>query len=296
MADLDPGELRYFQAIAQHGSLTAAARELGVTQPALSGVVRRLETRLRTTLFDRTREGVSLTTTGEELLHHTAEILTSLRNAEEAIRGLETADRGRFVVGCPESLGIYFLPPVVARCAREMPGVELALRTARSRDVEHAVVRRDVDFGVVARPLPHPDVVQVDLFRDRTALFVRRSAEKAAAAARRRLREGPLIYVEGLPQTQELLSKLDDAKMVPVRRLPCGSLELVAGLAREGVGVAVLPERVASHGSGLALLSATLPSVPDVIRLVYRGDWHRTRAALRLKDMIVEHARALERR
>jgi DNA-binding transcriptional LysR family regulator len=288
MATLDVTLLRYFEAIARHGSLTGAARALDVTQPALSAALRRLETGLETTLFERTREGMTVTSTGEELLHHATEILASIERAEEAVRGLETGERGRFVVGCPESLGIYFLPRLIAQVAREMPGVELAIWTGRSRDVERAVIRREVQFGLVARPLPHPDLVQVDLFEDHTGLFVRRPGETSAAAGRRRLRRGPLLYVEGLPQTQELLAQLDADGAVPEHRLPCGSLELVKSLAAAGVGIGVLPARVAASAARpLVRLWASAPSVPDMIRLVYRGDFHRTRAATHLKEMIV---------
>lgn len=98
------------------------------------------------------------------------------------------------MVGCPESLGIYFMPAAVMRAARQLPLVELALVTARSRDVEQAVLRREVHFGVVARPLPHPDLVLVDLFRDWTGLFARRGGRGGAAQVRR----GPLVYVDGL--------------------------------------------------------------------------------------------------
>src|SRR5579884_3188870 len=129
MASLDVTQLRYFQAIARHASLTRAAGELGVTQPALTASLQRLEGALGTTLFTRTGEGVSITSTGTELLHHAEEILAALERAEQAIAGLETGERGRFVLGCPESLGIYFLPPVLARVARELPRVELALVT-----------------------------------------------------------------------------------------------------------------------------------------------------------------------
>src|SRR6516165_4224296 len=140
MASLDITGLRYFLAIARHANMTRASGDLGVTQPALTIALRRLETALGTTLFVRTREGVTITATGEELVHHASELLAGLERAEHAIAGLESGARGRFVVGCPESLGIYFMPAVVARVARELPLVELALVTARSRDVERAVL------------------------------------------------------------------------------------------------------------------------------------------------------------
>ena len=66
-----------------------------------------------------------------------------------------------------------------------------------------------------------------------------------------------------------------------------GSLEVVKSLANAGVGVGILPARVAQHGrSGLILLGALLPTAVDVIRLIYRGDLHRTRAAMRLERIL----------
>src|SRR5262249_7435009 len=78
--------------------------------------------------------------------------------------------------------------------------------------------------------------------------------------------------------------------------LSCGDLELVKSMALEGVGVALLPRRVAAYGQKgkLVRLHPELPFIPDIISLVYHSDLHRTRAALRLKDALVAHGRALE--
>jgi DNA-binding transcriptional LysR family regulator len=66
-------------------------------------------------------------------------------------------------------------------------------------------------------------------------------------------------------------------------------------MAAEGVGVGILPSRVAAHGTGgaLAPLGGSLPRVNDTIRLIYRGDLHRTRAAMHLKDIVIDTARPL---
>lgn len=63
-------------------------------------------------------------------------------------------------------------------------------------------------------------------------------------------------------------------------------------MTAEGVGVGILPSRVAASGAGaLAPLGRKLPRVTDTIRLIYRADLHRTRAAMHLKDLLVESAR-----
>ncbi|MFO0761675.1 MAG: LysR family transcriptional regulator [Byssovorax sp.] len=297
---MDLAHLRYFQAIAKRGSMTAAARDLNLSQPTLTVAVRNLEEKLGTKLFLRNRSGVTLTSTGRELLHHTAEIFSLIERAEERIQGLETDEVGSFVIGCHESLGAYFLPTFMSRFLRAAPKIELSLSNASSSDVADAVVARQVDFGLVVNPRPHPELVCVNLFHDAMDIVVASSSRAEGrpdlAAAHRRLREGPLIFAGRVSQCQELVGRLSAEGLLPPRLLSCGDLELVKSLALENVGVALLPRRVAAYGQPgkLARLHPELPFIPDVIALLYRADLHRTRAAIRLKDALIAHGRALD--
>lgn len=109
-AMLDLTHLRYFHAIAESGSMTAAAKALGVSQPTLTVAMQNLEERLKTTVFLRERTGVRLTATGEELFRHAAEVFETLERVERRIFGMENEDEGSFVVACHESLGDIFSP------------------------------------------------------------------------------------------------------------------------------------------------------------------------------------------
>ena len=108
--------------------------------------------------------------------------------------------------------------------------------------------------------------------------------------------DGPLFHVPRIASSEKVVEALRSKRMLPDRVVPCGDLELVKSLALEGVGVALLPRRVAAYGQKgkLVRLHPELPFIPDVISLLYRADLHRTRAALRLKDALVAHGRALE--
>jgi DNA-binding transcriptional LysR family regulator len=110
------------------------------------------------------------------------------------------------------------------------------------------------------------------------------------------MREGPLIFAGRVSQCQEMVGRLSAEGLLPPRMLSCGDLELVKSLALENVGVALLPRRVAAYGQKgkLLRLHPKLPFIPDVISLLYRADLHRTRAAMRLKDALVAHGRALD--
>jgi molybdate transport repressor ModE-like protein len=300
---VDLTHLRYFQSIAQHGSLTAAARALKVSQPTLTVAVKNLEERLGTTLLHRSREGVKLTRTGQELLDHATQIFALLDRVEERISGLQSDEVGRFVIGCHESLGAYFLPTFMRRFIEAAPRIELSLWNGTSAAVTEAVVARQVDFGLVVNPRPHPELVVVDLFADAMDIFVAAGGAGGADgagldAAHARLRAGPLIFAGRVGQCQELIDRLAAQSLLPTRMLSCGDLELVKSLALEGVGVALLPRRVAAYEQEgrLARLHPDLPFIPDIICLLYRGDMHRTRASMRLKDALVAHGRSLDER
>jgi DNA-binding transcriptional LysR family regulator len=291
--------LRSFRAVARFGSLSAAARALRVSQPRLTAVIQQLEERFGTRLLVRLRTGVSLTTTGEELLRFADESVARLEEVEQRIKGLESDEIGEFVIGCHESLGAYFLPQWMPGFLDENPGIRLSLSNAPSRAVLRAAVERSVHFGIVVNPEPHPDLVQIKLFRDAVDLFVLAGTEAEGCsleAAKERLRRGPVVFAGRIAQSGQILERLAAAGVVPERLLSCGDLELVKSFALAGFGVAVLPRRVARYcqEDRLRRLHPALPFVPDEIHLVFRGDAHRTRAFVVAKDAIVAHGRALD--
>lgn len=314
---MDLNHLRYFQAIAGSGSITAAAKNLHVSQPTLTVAMQNLEERLGTTLLLRDRSGVRLTATGEELLRYAAEVFEVVERAEQQIRGLEKDDVGNFVIGCHESLGAYFLPGFMSTFLREYPRIELSLWNGTSAAVQRAVVERTVHYGIVVNPHPHPDLVIVEMFHDAVDLFVSTDSpppstahpqslrlgirpesddDPTLAAAKVRVRAGPLIFAGRVAQSRELLDRLAAEGLLSTRTLTCGDLELVKSLTAAGLGVGLLPRRVAAYGQpgSLCRLHPSFPNFPDTICLVYRGDTHRTRAAMRVKDALVVFGRGLD--
>lgn len=291
--------LRYFQTVARCGSLSAAARLLQISQPGLTAVIKQLEESFGTKLLVRLRTGVSLTSTGEELLRFANESLARLEQVEHQIKGLESDEVGSFVIGCHESLGAYFLPQWMTRFLESNPRIQLNLSNAPSQAVLNSTVERCVHFGIVVNPGPHPDLVQMKLFRDAVDLFVLADGAPGAGdlqAAKERLRRGPLVFAGRVVQSQQLIEQLATMDALPSRLLPCGDFELVKSLALAGLGVAVLPRRVARYlqDGKLRRLHPALPFIPDEIHLLFRGDAHRTRAFVITKDAIVAHGRALD--
>ena len=327
---IDLKDLRYFASIAQCGSMTAAAKSLHVSQPTLTVAMQNLEEQLGTQLLLRERSGVRLTVTGEELLAYGQEIFRLLEHAEQKVKRLESEDEGSFVIGSNESLAAYFLPDFMGNFLREYPSIELLLHNESSAMVRDSVVERRVSFGIVVNPHPHPDLVIVEMFQDAMDVMVAEDAPppsrplsallemRAAAdesddqvpqrlswidsgdpaflAAKHRLVSGPLIFAGRVQQCRDLADQLAALGLLSTRKLVCGDLELVKSLALAGIGPALIPRRVAEYGQPgkLVRLHPSLPIIPDTICLLYRSDMHRTRAAMRVKDALIAHGRALD--
>lgn len=310
---MDLTQLRYFREIARAGTMTGAARSLRVSQPTVSVAMKQLEASLDTTLFQRHRAGVSLTATGEELLRHVDEVMSVLDRAVERISGLDHELTGSFVIGCHESLGAYFLPSFLEHILTDAPSLTVSLNNASSSSVLDAVVSRDVHFGIVVNPRPHPDVVLTELFRDAIDVFVAAEPGQRTPAdpeayygapgarfstlddARTYFEGRPLIYPSRVGECLSLLERLDAQGFTPTRRLDCGDFGLVKSLALAGIGPALLPRRIAAHRTPgqLRRVHHQLPIFEDTIALVFRADLHRTRAATYLKEELVRCAHAM---
>lgn len=290
-------QLRYFLSIAKHGSMTAAAKALHISQPTLSISLQQLEQNLETTLFLRDRRGARLTEPGKELLRYAERILQLTEEAERQLHELEHEFVGTFTIGCPDVLGAYFLPSFLGPFMEAYPHITIQLWNAGSPDVYEAILARDLDYGIVVNPFPHPDLVLLPLFTDKTSLFIATpTTQPTQPEAEARLRKGPLLFVDKLPQTRTLLEHLASRDLLSKQQLGCGTYELVKALALSGLGVAIIPERVAAYGQEgkLSPLHIELPFVPDTIYLIYRGDAHRTQAAKALQQALLQHGRDMD--
>jgi DNA-binding transcriptional LysR family regulator len=286
----DLTQLRYVRTIAECENMTAAARQLRVSQPTLSNAVRELESRLGTTLFLRGARGVVPTAAGKVLARTADEVFALLREGDEQMRGIESAPVGRFVVGSYHSFGTVFLPPLIKGLAVRAPGIQLSLWEGIGTSVVHAVVDRTVHFGVgvASAARPHPELVQVPLFRDVMAVV---------CARRRPARTAPLFHVPRVALSEKVFGAMRGRGELPERIVPCDDLELVKSLVLEGAGTGILPWRVARQGAAkgaIRLVDPALPFEVDVGCLFYRADMHRTCGALLLRDAIVQCGRGLD--
>lgn len=147
--------LRYFVAIADAGSFTAAATAVAIAQPALTRQLRDLETELGVQLLQRGARGVRLTQAGATLYESARRMLAEAARVRQQLGGDKASGKSAAVLGVSPTLSRILLPGVFERCHRGLAGVQLGVREAFTPQLVEGLERGLVDMAVVTNPEPH---------------------------------------------------------------------------------------------------------------------------------------------
>jgi DNA-binding transcriptional LysR family regulator len=236
-------QLTAFVEVARQGSVSRAAENLLVSQPALTARLKRLEEELGASLFVRQPRGMRLTEAGEAYLPFAMRALDTLAEGRHVVNAYEGGGAGRLALGAAPAVSTYVLPALLKRFAVGHPRVAVSVRTGHSEEVLDLVLREQVDLGLV-RALRHPEIVNTPLYEDRLVLVVEPEHRFAS-------RRG--IEVAEIGQEQVILfdrtSSYHELTSAFFRRagvLPAGVMELdnidaAKKMVQEGFGVALLP-------------------------------------------------------
>jgi DNA-binding transcriptional LysR family regulator len=158
---LDPRQLKVFLAVAKSGSLGLAAETLHVTQPALSRILRRLETQLGVQLFERRTTGMELTSYGHALLPHANCLNAEAALAIEQINTLRGLGQGTLRVGAVGSVAVSVLPRVLDRILAQWPQLQIQITEAVEDVLEVALTNNAIDV-VISGAIPESeDIVKI---------------------------------------------------------------------------------------------------------------------------------------
>lgn len=271
-------DLSYFMKIAEAGSFSAAANKLGIAQPSLSLAVQRLEGNLGTSLFVRSRQGVTLTKAGERLLADSRDLLQRWESLKSGALSATNEIRGRIKLGIHPSVAIYALPLFLPKLLKENPDLEVVLVHDLSRNITQKVIALEADVGIVVNPTPHGDLVIKPLAKDEVTLWQIPGLKN----------EDILICEPSLLQTQEILRKLAKQNRKFRRTIECSNLEVIVRLAQSGAGAAVLPARVAHAQNNKLVAVMGAPKFADEIALIFRTEQRSLRTLQALSVAVQE--------
>jgi DNA-binding transcriptional LysR family regulator len=283
--------IEVFYAIMQTGSITGAARLLNVTQPAVSAVLKHLESRLNMQLFVRAHGRLSPTPEARILLPDVTAIFERLDSVERLSKDLAGGSAGVLNIAATSPIANGVLAKAVASFVRERPGVRIALQALSSPLVVERVLQSEVDLGIAFQPVGNA-AVEIEPLATATIACVLPEDHPLASreiVALADLAEIPVITY--LPQT--LLRPYIDRV--------CAEAGIKLRTSVE-IGLSVTGIMLAYHGGGIALVEPELLSVLPLPGLVSRpvspaielGSVmlrHRSRPASLILDAFVAHLR-----
>ncbi|MGF6770077.1 DNA-binding transcriptional LysR family regulator [Paraburkholderia sp. GAS199] len=284
---LDWSDVRIFLAIARSGTLGAAARLAGQTQPTMGRRLRALEAAVGHTLFQRTRDGFVLTDEGSAVLLYAERMEEEALAFSRALDGKERLLTGQLRVSSSDWFGVHVLTPVFARFLEQHREVSIELVTDSRR---YNLARREADLVFRITPFDEADVIQRKLMHMDYALYGR--ADLAASLARHAGDAGaespPLITMDSAFGT---LPDVAWAKrMLPNARVRFGSnnRESQARMCAEGVGLAVLPCPLGDATPGLARIDLGEAPPGRDVWFGYHRDLRQLARLRALLDLTIE--------
>jgi len=291
-------QLRVFTEVARHLSFVRAAEALHLTPPAVTMQVKELESAIELPLFDREGRKVSLTTAGEYFLVYAKRLLSTLKEADDAMARFRKVESGVLSVGMVGTAK-YFVPQLLARFRIEHPGIELKLQVGANREQLVALLQQgEVDLAIMGRP-PREMATRAEPFAAHPHVFIAPPGHPVLAQGRTTLSElasYPLIAREPASGTRALMDRFFQDHRVELRiAMEMPSNETIKQAVMAGMGLSFL----SLHTIGLELRCGLLELVhvenAPIVRtwnIVHMQSRLLSPAAEALRYFMLEHGEA----
>ncbi|NLR98653.1 LysR family transcriptional regulator [Rhizobium sp. P38BS-XIX] len=275
-------DLRIFLAIAREGTLGAAARSLGQTQPTMGRRLKALEEAIGQTLFQRTSDGFVLTDEGQAVLAHAERMEHEAIAIRRELAGAEAGLSGLLRVSCSDWFGVVMLTPVLAEFAHLHPKVVVELLTDARL---YSLPRREADLVFRIKPFDEPEVVSRRLMHISYGAYIRageRHPEAGNGAGSR------LVVMDtafgGMPDVAWIQQTLPNASVIS----RSNNREVQARLCAAGAGIAVLPRPLAEATTGLEMVDLGEPPPGRDTWIGYHRDMRRMPRLRAFLDLVIE--------
>lgn len=288
-------QLRAFIAVAEFGQFNVAARNLHLTQSAVSILIRDLETEIGVRLFDRHTRMVSLTLVGQEFLPQARKILMDLELAVGDVRDNASLKRGQVTIAAAIVLAATIVPPIIARFMRMYPEISVNIRDMPEEAISPALKRNEVDIAIGTLSEEDPEITATPLIRDKLMLVCREDHRFARRRSVRwaELKDETLITLAASNPLRNLVEHTLIRVVPSFRpkyevRFSTTAISMIAA----GMGVAVLPENSSQLASAVRVATVDLiePLVMRDVSLLQRRHHGLSPAAEHLKAVFVAWA------
>lgn len=244
---MDLRQLQAFLAVVEHGGFTAAARATHTVQSNISTHVARLERELEATLIDRSTGRP--TEEGEAVLTRVRRIQTELASLQADVSSLRGSPRGTVRIGIIGTTARWLTPILAETVAANSPDIHLVVADGTTRAIELRLLDGELDLGLVGLPIDDPEIRTVALFDEDHVVVGPQDHPLAKAKGPVELADLAkyplLLAAPGTPFRQEVDETFRSRGLRPQAKLEVDGLRLLASMAFQGFGIAIVPATAA---------------------------------------------------
>jgi DNA-binding transcriptional LysR family regulator len=276
MDKLDWNQLKAFLETAETGSLSAAARKLGLTQPTLSRQVAAIEQSMGVTLFERVGKTMALTPTGLDLLEHARTMGAAADALRLAATGRSEALGGVVSVSASDAVAAYLLPPLVKQLREQEPGIAIEVISSNALS---DLLRREADIAIRHVKPEQPDLI-ARLIRKASANFYASEDWVKVHGHPRNAEDATHLSFVGSDRSGQFLAYLRQHGLpLSEANFSCYSDHTVAhwALVRQGMGIGAMMNEIARATPGIVRVLEDVPPVNFPIWLVTHRELRTSR-------------------
>ena len=282
-------DLKYIIAVAESRHFGKAAERCFVSQPTLSGQIKKLEDQLGIAIFERTNRSVEITPVGEEILANARRIMEQADGIEQVARAYQDPLAGPLRVGAIPTLSPYLMPLILAPLKQQLPQMKLILSEELTDTLLERLHDHEIDVALLATPIEEHELETLPLFDE--PFWVAYSCdhafyEKDRISLRDLKKENLLLLAEGhclADQAMDVCHMKERQTHGEMADLRASSLETLIQLVGAGYGVTLVPALAMrgswTAGSGVVAQPLAIAHASRRVALVFRRSFPR-RAAL----------------
>jgi len=265
-------QLKIFYLAAKKGNLSVAARELFITQPAVTKGIQRLQEFYDMKFVDHIGKKLLLTDAGEVLFEIAEKIFELESQAEESIRDFQQRKRGHIRILSSESFGDYYLPQVIILFSKAYPLVRITMDILPTEQVVENTVTLNDDLGFISYPVQHKKLLVKEVLEDQLVIItpLDHPLTRKKILAAKDLADQPIIMHETGSAPRKAIDEYIRKNHLNIKiPLEISSNRAIKRAVEEGIGIALISRKVAREEIQAGRLMAIPLSDPSMTRKFY---------------------------
>ncbi|MBQ8871917.1 MAG: LysR family transcriptional regulator [Bacilli bacterium] len=235
---------RIFYYVAKEGSISAAAKKIYVSQPAISKSLKKLEELLNVDLFYRTLTGVQLTEFGETLLFYVENSYNSLLTAERTLLESKALERGKVSIGVPSHIGSFFLFEYIEKFKKDYPNIKIKIVSRSTNEMIEQLESHEIDFMIDSSPVDtkYNNVIVEKLVTFPNSFITNKKYDENMNSLKDFEDEPFILPVNRSSRRKELESLLTTNNIELKNIIEIETTEMAISAAKKGFGICVIAE------------------------------------------------------